>query len=144
MDEVTINTILNNDKKLKNIYLGTLARDELPKKLKYPSCFILNTHPRNGGGEHWLALFYDANGICDYFDSYGFPPSMHNLKSYIKSTSKKCRWNKRRIQGASNYCGLYCIYFLKYRSRQKYNNLFFKNFIKDFDKNDLKIFKYFN
>jgi hypothetical protein len=71
MFENTLNEVLFIDNFTKNIYLGTFARDELPPNPKYPSCFIFNTSPRIMRGAHWLCLFYDKNGCCDFFDSYG-------------------------------------------------------------------------
>jgi hypothetical protein len=137
----TIDSIIDKDKSLRKIFIGTLARDELPKSMQYPCCFILNTQPRNKEGEHWLALFYDSNRNCDFFDSYGLGPHYHGLEAFILRTSVHCRYNKRQIQGTSNYCGVYAILFLKYRIRNNYDNKFFRDFVKQYTLNDLKIKK---
>lgn len=140
MFENTVEEILKKDKHTKEIFLGAFARDELPKKPKHPSCFIVNTHPRSKPGEHWLALFYDDSGFATFFDSYGKQPAYYNLQSYLEETSKGWGWNKRRLQGSSNFCGFYAILFLLYRSRNKINQ-FFKEFYLNISKNDAKILK---
>ena len=75
MLETTINEVLTKDTVTNKIFLGVFARDELPLKVKYPSCLIFNTAPRVNKGEHWLALHYNEKGFCNFFDSYGKDPS---------------------------------------------------------------------
>ena len=139
MDENVIEIVLKKDKKTRPIFLGAFARDELPKSPRYPSCFILNTDPRSKPGEHWLAFYYSSNGFCEFFDSYGNPPSYYRLEEYITKTSKGWDYNRRRLQGMSDFCGFYAILFLLYRSRNKTID-FFKEFYSNNFKNDLKIF----
>ena len=62
MIQTAIEECLQRDKYTRNIYGGVLTRDELPEKVAYPSCYVLNTKPRTHEGEHWLAVFYDENG----------------------------------------------------------------------------------
>lgn len=54
-----IDEILYKDIVCMKTFLGTFAKNELPKKLKFPCCFIVNTHPRKNEGEHWLAFYFD-------------------------------------------------------------------------------------
>lgn len=138
MFEQSIDEILKKDEYTKNIYLGSFARNELPTKPKHPSCFILNTDPRNKPGKHWLAFYYNQNGDCDFFDSYGKSPEYFNLEEYISKTSNNWTWNKRRLQGNSNFCGFYCVLFLLYKTRNKILN-FFNEFYLNYTKNDKKI-----
>jgi len=138
MLETTLDEVLCRDKKTSEIFLGVFARDELPKDPVYPSCFVFNTAPRCMSGEHWLCVFYDKNGCCDFFDSYGMPPENFNMKSYLNATSNSWKYNKQRIQGESMYCGHYCILFLLFRVRSKSIN-FFLAFSKNFTKNDKKL-----
>ena len=119
MLETAIEEILEKDLITKNIFLGVFARNELPREPAYPSCFVFNTAPRNMSGEHGLSVFYDKNGQCDFFDSYGMPPENFNMESYLNKTSYTWKYNKQRIQGNSVYCGHYCILFLLFRSRSK-------------------------
>ena len=47
-------------------------------ELGHDYCFILNTHPNNAPGEHWLAFYFNSNTKkLEYFDSFGFPVSVY-------------------------------------------------------------------
>ena len=115
-----------------------LARDELPNKVIYPSCLIINTKPRSHQGEHWLAMYFDKNGHADFFDSYGQHPDKYGLKSFLETTSKDWSYNNKRIQGFSTYCGHYCLMYLFFRIRDK-SNIFFSIFNNNFLNNDKKV-----
>ena len=39
-----------------------------------PAAFVCNTDDGDEPGEHWIALYLDADGRGDYFCSYGLPP----------------------------------------------------------------------
>lgn len=140
MFENTVEEILTKDPITKLSFLGAFAKDELPVKPKFPSCFISNTHPRNKPGEHWLALHYDNKGYATFFDSYGKPPSYYKLENYISKSANGWSWNKRRLQGNSDLCGFYSVLFLLYKTRDKILN-FFKEFYFNFSKNDYKNLK---
>ena len=131
---------LKSDKFTKKSFIGVFARDEIPLKIKYPSCFIINNKKRSHPGEHWLALFIDGDGSVDFFDSMGFHPSFYGLEDKLKQISKNIiRFSSMRVQGFfSNYCGVYCLLFLYKRSR----GIKFKEFLKYFkncNQNDLFI-----
>ena len=138
MLETALEEVLKTDSYTKKVFLGVFARDELPQDLKYPCCFIINTAPRSKPGEHWLALYYNHKGYCDFFDSYGMHPTFFNLENYLNKSSTQWSFNKKRIQGLSAYCGHYSILFLLFRSRNKLID-FFKNFDLNYIKNDRKL-----
>jgi len=135
MYEFTIEKILTTDKKTSKIFLGAFAKNEVPTKFNLPACFIANTHCRNKPGQHWLAFYYDNKGNCYFFDSYGRSPLYYNFENYIKKTAKSCYYSNNRIQGYSYICGLYCIFFLLFKARNK-EKLFFSKFTKNLNKND--------
>lgn len=142
MDENLIKFLAQKDPKLKTVFLGCFARDELPDQPPFPSCFILNTDPRSRPGEHWLAFYYTENGFCNFFDSFALPPSYYRLESYLNRTSTGWESNKKRLQGFSDLCGIYAILFLLYRVRNK-SIQFYKEFYSNCYKNDKKIFDTF-
>lgn len=135
MYENYIEELLNSDTVCGPIFKGCVAKNELPNLFNNPSCFILNTQPRNKNGEHWLAIYVDNNNHAYFFDSYGMPPKYYNLDTYMIKNSKSYEWNKARIQGKKPFCGYYCILFLLYISRNKLR-LFFKKFTDNFINND--------
>lgn len=143
MYEDTVESILEKDPITSKSFIGALARNELPTKIKYPTCFILNTQPRHKAGEHWLALYFDKYKTCYFFDSYGLHPNHYKLTKYIKKHADICKFSKRRLQGSSNYCGMYCIQFLKFKLRNKSKD-FFDKFYSNYEKNDDYIEKFLN
>lgn len=138
MLETALNEILSNDPFTNKSFLGVFARDELPFQPPYPSCLIFNTAPREHSGQHWLALYYDQNGICDFFDPYGMPALNFNMTSYLEKTSNHWKENKKRLQGLSHYCGHYCFLYLLFRARSK-ATFFFRAFTSSLTNNDKKI-----
>ena len=136
--EIQLDQCLRYDRETKKIFIGVYARNELPLKIKYPCCFILNTHPRNKPGEHWLAFYFSKNKECYFFDSYGLSPKFYNLENYIIFSSSSYTFNKKRIQGYSSYCGFYCLLFLLFKIRNRHKS-FFNYFSNVYSNNDLKI-----
>lgn len=122
MQENVINSILKYDNVTSKIFKGVYARDELPLDLDFPSCFILNTHPRSKPGEHWLALYYDPKGNCYFFDSYGMHPTFYRLKTYISKTTLV---DYKVFQIIVEFI-LFYFYFINQEIKQK---SFLKNFI---------------
>ena len=88
MLESTIEQILNKDAITGKLFLGCFASNELPIKPKYPSCFVVNTKPRNHPGEHWVAFNYSSNGSCFFFDSYAQNPAKYNFETYLQKSAK--------------------------------------------------------
>jgi len=114
---------------LKVILKGTMvkkcfviAADEFPKisnVSETPICVISNTSNRvDGPGTHWIGYYiYNSNFntiIIDVFDSYG-----KNLTKYnINLPFNVAKQNINSYQApTSTVCGLYCLYFLYFRSR---------------------------
>ncbi len=137
MYEDSIETVLENDPVTSKIFLGALARNEVGR-VKYPCCMIINNEPRSMPGGHWVALYYTKNKHAYFFDSYGYPPSFYRLQSFVKRTSNSFDFNKERIQGSSEYCGLYAVMFCLFFSRNKQQE-FFSNFSTNYTLNDKRI-----
>ena len=143
MLQSTLEECLRLDTCTSKILGGVLARDELPSKVNYPSCYIINTKPRKHRGEHWLAFYFDEKGHADFFDSYGNPPDYFKLESFITKVSKSWSYNKIQVQGFSSHCGYYSLLYLLQRCRQK-SNQFFAFFNKNYLLNDKKVDYYIN
>ena len=118
LNTIQLHKILTVDKFVQPLFRGVYARDELPRSGLYPSCLVVNTHSSSEPGEHWLAIYYDMNGICEFFDSFGLPPAAYRLGSYLKRTSTRVKWNHKCYQPLdSNACGYYCFLYLMFRCR---------------------------
>ena len=123
-------------------FIGVFARDQLPSKITWPSSLIVNTDKINERGEHWLAIYFDKNGKCDFFDPLGFSPRYHNFDEFIKENCVNYFFNDKRVQSLlSKYCGYFCCLFIL----KKYKNYSFLKFLKlfftDYDLNDKLIEK---
>ena len=119
-------------------FKGVFARDKLPQKLNFPSCFIINTQNSDQSGEHWLAFYYDEKGNAEFFDSYGNHPSYFDLESYLNNTSKNWTWNKKQLQSFNSpLCGYYCSLYLLYKNLNFDLQYFLKKFSNNFNVNDL-------
>ena len=143
MNSIQLDKILKSNIQTSKIFMGVFARDELPRIEKFPCCFILNTAKRTHPGKHWIALYFDSNKVCNFFDSYGNKPKFFDLDEYIALISNKVVSNNKTIQSwKSHNCGFYCVLFLILRSSghsmEKFCNLFYDQP----DKNDEMIEKY--
>lgn len=93
---------------LSSDFLDVIAYDQLPSTLREEGSLIVNTHPLGMPGEHWVAAFVTAAAVS-YFDSLGMPP----LPAVTTAACHKpLLYTPRRVQGSSNLCGYYCLYYL--------------------------------
>jgi hypothetical protein len=140
MNSLEIYEKLTGDDMSKKNFVNVLARDELPLKIKWPSSFVINTDKSSKPGEHWLAMYYDKNGTCEFFDPLGFSPKYYDLNEYLKASSHEYYYNSQQIQGLfSHYCGYYCTLFIMVKSRNFNLKYFLKLFSKNTQTNDLII-----
>jgi len=122
MNSLELERIINCDNLLKKTFLGIFAADQLVFKVaKKPCCLIANTDPSNMPGQHWVAIYFDAHGKAEYFDSYGQQPS-DAFVLFMKKNAMRMNVNEKRLQSNDTFvCGMYCVYFLFYRVRSRMN-----------------------
>lgn len=149
MNTFELESLLKNNLFTRKVFEGVYAADIIPdrKHIKKP-LIIVNTHPKNMKGEHWLAFYVSRNKL-EIFDSSGSLQNRKNvfLKKYLKKnfSGVLIEFNTGYIQSFdSNICGIYCAVFGLYRARKKS----FKSFLNLFDssnlvKNDAKVMKIF-
>lgn len=92
-------------------FLGVFPRDRLPSIHSYPSCYVANTDDSSKPGTHWVAFYFENIYNKEFFDSYGFTPSVYgfNISANIR--------NPIQLQSlTSTVCGQYCIFYLIQRS----------------------------
>jgi hypothetical protein len=101
--------------------------------------FLITQFKSGEQGQHWLAIYYDYNGKCTFFDSFGHSPAFFGLEAYIDKTSTKWEYNAQQIQSIfSSTCGYYCIYFILLKSR----NFEMNEILNLFNKTNLNINDY--
>lgn len=120
---------MQNHPATKKHYLGTFSVDNLPMKIRYPSCFIFNNQKSNQTGQHWIAVHFDQQKKAELFDSFANSPKHYGISEYLQKHSVSVNYNKKVLQGFfSPYCGVYCILYLIYKCRSKTLNSFLKYF----------------
>ena len=146
MNDIRLNNILRRYRPLSNIFKGVFGKNELAAIPipAYPFCIISNESDFGTKGTHWVAIFFDKHGNCDYFDSYGQMP-MPDTEMFIKHYAKGIiQMNKRQIQSlGSDVCGQYCIYYLSKRAVNQTMNQIISVFHEDRRRdNDIYVLDY--
>jgi hypothetical protein len=113
MDTDEIDAIMHTDKVAKRMYGGTVSIDNIPKYVKFPVCFIVNTSPSWHPGTHWVAVFASKNSK-EYFCSYGSEP-LPEIKKILGNSHMRKQSMFQSVN--SDLCGQYCILYLLCKCR---------------------------
>lgn len=121
MSTQDIRGMLQRNEKTRGYLLDVYGADELPTKKVERSVWLLvcNCCPIDQPGEHWIAMFGDANGNIDFFDSYGLSPAVYSwAMAFIRAQNpRSINYNSVQLQSlASDVCGEYCLYFCHHRA----------------------------
>ena len=82
MNTLQIERLLKMDLKSKTIFKKVCALDQLEKPT-FPSAHVINSDSSSEPGEQWVAVYFDKRGRGEYFHSYGLPPTLVGLDSYM-------------------------------------------------------------
>lgn len=124
-------------------FLGVLPSDQLPERplRNLPSMLMMNIHPAELSGEHWLAVYLQSDGTGYFFDSFGNAPNSDRfpatIKNFLLTNAVDTIYSDRRVQDfESDTCGQHCVFFLYHLTRgHDYNNVM-KLYSDDYIKND--------
>ena len=119
MDSLDLKLICSTDNELAGRFKGVYAYDNLPSKISgFPSAYICNTDLKSGPGIHWVAIHFDSDGKCSYFDSYGMKPAGRLKKFTLNNSNGPVIFNTKWLQSPTSInCGLYTVYFLYHAAR---------------------------
>lgn len=137
MNTLELQLKAQNEPVLKQIFIGVFPCDKIPDIYKLPSALIVNLDNSDKPGTHWIAIFFDKIGKCEYFDSYGRKPPIEIL-NYVGKQTNRYTFNNKCIQDLwSISCGQMCLYYLIWRCRgisfkQIINSMFNDEFITGF------------
>ena len=101
-------------------FLGVFPSYLLPQhSIAQSGTLIVNTDPHTETGSHWLAVHFQ---LCShssyYFDSYGLPPFIPSIQSFIRRNCSVWDYNSVQLQvPTSAVCGKYCCLFALYMDR---------------------------
>ena len=136
-----INDIISQDKTVMMGFQGIRSADQLPKILQSGQSLLFNSSDSNEIGTHWMCLYQEANTL-ELFDSFGNPPNFYNLMGKLPH-SNIFTYTDRRLQGDSAVCGVYCMYYLFYKSRGFPTSKIVDDlFSIDYDQNDRYLIDY--
>ena len=105
-------------------YLKQIIQEDKPFSLLISTNYIEGTTDPDQES-HWVGLFLDNKGSCDYFDSYGLPPIQQSLWDFIERLKEggTVRMQSKRLQDPldqeSKTCGFHCVVFLLMREHKK-------------------------
>ena len=98
---------------LKRTFRGVYAIDEMKliKTISYPSSFIINLDPSYKPSSHWVAVYFDKNGVTEYFDSFAcYPP--HEVVHFLCSHAKGWQCNHMQVQELYTMtCGQFVVFY---------------------------------
>ena len=119
-----------------------VAKECLPEIVDtYPNAIMCNTHDAERQGEHWIAMYVDAERRGDYFDPYGLQPQHVEFANFMNEHCSEWAPNDRTLQShLSTVCGQYCVAFLIFRSRNVSMHGFTRLFTTDLVANDCRVF----
>ena len=103
MDNTSLKQIVNRIPLLKYRYLGSFPWDFVPN-LANDTFAIINTHPSNTSGEHWIMI---AKFHHEFFfaDSLGL-----SISNYPFLKQNYCQMVRTRLQDHPSVCSFYTIY----------------------------------
>lgn len=121
-------------------FIGVYPCDRLPR-LKWGQAMIVNTDPHNRPGQHWVALHKTKLGCLEYFDSFGLPPLVPQIRKYINlSSHNSFTYSSVQLQHETGQtCGNYCIVFVKHRLLKLPFSSLLAHFTTSLEGNDTKV-----
>ena len=96
MTTLEINTLLKKHPHSRPVFKGVYARNRLPRLLNVPSALVGNTDPDHPMGQHWIAIYIDANSRGEYYDPTGRPPQESIYEQTLPSLDLQYRSSTRR------------------------------------------------
>lgn len=116
-----------------SLVCNVFAANRLPIYMSPPVYLISNLDPDTKPGSHWIAVFINADGIGEYFDTFGRKPEGYHL-TFLKRNAIRWTYNNKVIQNIfSSYCGEYSLLYLYL----KYRGMCLKNFVNMFTGNTI-------
>lgn len=131
MDGDQIRMIISKDRCLREHFRGIFARDQVPRCL-LPGFYFWNNGLYSSSGEHWLATYVTNDYTVEFFDSFGNSPQFYGW-----NIIGDVMYNKKSLQAPdSDICGMYCIFFMHFRSRGYSLQTILDNFSENSIQND--------
>jgi len=138
-----LENIISHDDSMAHVVSGVYAADMLPiANFSQNMGLIANTDESSLPGQHWIAMFIPRHGMPEFFDPLAYSPTHYltHFEDFLVNRGPSYKYNAQKIQSdASSNCGLFCIYFLYFRSRNVPYNTIINSFSLHLNDNDDKI-----
>ena len=111
MNTLEIDTLLKKHPHSRPVFNWVYARNRLYRLLNVPSALVGNTDPDHPMGQHWIAIYIDANSRGEYYDPTGRPP---HESAYVIFMNKHClhwTYNTVRVQEEGLPCADFIAFF---------------------------------
>jgi hypothetical protein len=63
-------------------------------------------------GQHWVAIYIDANSKGEYYDPTGRPAFLRAYVNFMKKHCHSWTYSTVRVQEGSTVCGHHCSFYL--------------------------------
>ena len=91
-------------------FCGVYSSDNMKDPMSYPTYLIVNFSPSFKRGTHFIAMIFDEEQNCTYFDPLGLGTMPKTIQDFMKKNSKNVKKVHRPIQSPfSSFCGFYCM-----------------------------------
>jgi hypothetical protein len=97
MNTLEIEDVLKNHPGTRFVFKGVHARNRLPRQLNAPSALVRNTKPESLDGEHWIAMYIDANSKGEYYDPMELPPYQAAYVAFLNKLCTSWTYNAVRV-----------------------------------------------
>jgi len=141
MNAQEINRILRNI--CGEVFIGVFARDRLPREeqLQRPALMVVNTDKARDPGEHWIAIYLNADGTGEYFDSLA--QQNKHFEMYMDKYCTSWIRNTKQLQSiTSRFCGHYVVVYCSMRARGTNLNEMTRWFTPDYGFNDVLVHEF--
>ena len=130
-------------------FIGVFPQDYLlhVSFVSFPVSLVLNLDVSSQSGSHWIAI-YITDTHLEIFDSFGLDSTTWSRKPIILLRFIEKLSQKRKVvicprlqSDASNFCGVYSIFFLLLRQNNSFESIC-KLFSHDFNLNDSILYSF--
>jgi hypothetical protein len=142
MNTLQLRRAVQCDRYMSKQNIIVVSADYIPsvgQELRAGSGLIVNTEARQFSGEHWLAIWINADLTCELFDSLAHTPAYYKNKVKLIAHIRKHYsaidvYNVKPLQHkTSNVCGQYVLMYMS-RKSQGYT---MSDIVRPFDAHDL-------
>ena len=144
MDSKEIKDLMMKDQKIKKNFKGVYPIDLIPENVEYPSLIVVNLDTSEKKGSHCIVLHYISNHIVEHFDSIGRKPDEY-INNILFKQNVTYKYNNKRLQSLySNTCGLFCLFYSYYSSRNEDMVRVLHRFGNTYKENEFIVIKFYN